>query len=376
MMGPYDFSTGTTNPETFPSEELAEAAARAVRSHSVELNTYPGKLGHEGLRRLMSDREFDREGVRIDPDRIALTNGSMQAVTLVAEALCEGHGDAVVMEEHCYSGTISAYRGLGIEMVGVPLDGQGMRTDALASTLTQMRDAGRAPRFIYVLATYQNPTGAVMPRERRLELLRIAREHDCIVVEDNCYADVHYEGEKPPALYALDDGPNQVYLCSLSKIFAPGVRLGYFTASSQPLFERILARRYDAGSNTLAAAITVEYLQGRIWQHCEMANVALKEKRDAMLSALEKELGNSCSWSRPAGGMFIWVRLPDTVDRQRLESLATDREVSFAQGSSFHIHEEGGPYIRLAFGFARVPDIHEGVARLARCIEQADREPA
>ena len=375
-MGPYDFSTGTTNPETFPTEALAEAAARAVRSHGVALNTYPDARGHEGLRRLMAEREFDREGVRLDPGRIALTNGSMQAVTLVAEALCEGRDDLVVMEEYCYSGTIAAYRDLGIELVGVPLDGQGMRSDALAGTLERLRQEGRAPRFLYVLATYQNPTGSVMPRERRLELLRVARAHRCIVVEDNCYGDVHYEGEKPPALYALDPGPLQVYLGSLSKIFAPGVRLGYLTASSDPLFERILARRHDAGPNTLAAAITAEYLESRLREHCERANLALREKRDAMLAALEAELGNTCSWSRPPGGLFIWVRLPEGVDRQRLEALAAEREVAFSHGSEFHVRGEAVPCIRLAFGFARVPDIHEGVARLARCIEAAGREPA
>ena len=375
-MGPFDFSTGTTNPETFPTEALAEAAARTVRSHGVELNTYPGSLGHEGLRRLMAKREFDREGVRLDPDRIALTNGSMQAVTLVAEALCEGRDDVVLMEEYCYSGTISAYRGLGIEMVGIPLDGRGMRTDALQSALERLRDEGRPPRFLYVLATYQNPTGSVMPLERRLELLRIAREHRCIVVEDNCYGDVHYEGEKVPALYALDDGVRQVYLCSLSKIFAPGVRLGYLTASSAELFDRIVNRRHDAGPNTLAAAVTAEYLGDRLWEHVEMANRALCEKRDTMLEALGAELGNTCSWSHPPGGLFIWVRLPDGSDVDRIEALAAERKVSFSQGTLFHVEGGGGPYIRLAFGFARVPDIHEGIARLARSIEAAERESA
>ena len=373
-MGPFDFSTGTTNPETFPTEALAEAAARAVRSHGVELNTYPGSLGHEGLRRLMAQREFDREGVRIDPERIALTNGSMQAVTLVAETLCEGHDDVVVMEEYCYSGTISAYRSLGIELVGIPLDGRGMRTDALQAALERLRDEGRPPRFLYVLATYQNPTGSVMPLERRIELLRIARAHRCIVVEDNCYGDVHYEGEKVPALYALDDGPRQVYLCSLSKIFAPGVRLGYLTASSSELFDRLMERRHDAGPNTLAAAVTTEYLANGLWEHVEMANRALKEKRDAMLEALETELGNTCSWSHPPGGLFIWVRLPDGSDVDRIEALAAKREVSFSQGTHFHVEGGGGPYIRLAFGFARVPDIHKGIARLARCIEATERE--
>ena len=372
-MDPFDFSTGTTNPETFPTDALADAAARAVRSHGVELNTYPGRLGHEGLRKLMAQREFDREGVRLDPERIALTNGSMQAVTLVAEALCEGHDDVVVMEEYCYSGTIRAYGGLGIEMVGVPVDGRGMRTDALAGALERLRSEGRPPRFIYVLASYQNPTGHVMPRERRLELLRIAREHRSIVVEDNCYGDVHFDGEKVPALYALDDGPRQVYLCSLSKIFAPGVRLGYLTASSPELFDRIVDRRFDAGPNTLAAAITAEYLEGRLWEHCEMANQGLKAKRDAMLAALESELGNTCSWSRPPGGLFIWVRLPDGTDLARLEAIAAERGVSFSQGSEFHVEGRGGPYIRLAFGFARVEDIHEGIARLAQSIETATR---
>ena len=347
-----------------------------MRSHGVELNTYPGSLGHEGLRRLMAEREFDREGVRLDPDRIALTNGSAQAVALVAEALCEGRDDIVVMEEFSYSGTIEAYRDLGIELVGVPLDGQGMRSDALASILGRLREEDRAPRFLYVLATYQNPTGSVMSRERRLELLRVAHAHQCIVVEDNCYGDVHYEGEKPPALYALDPGPLQVYLCSLSKIFAPGVRLGYLTASSGPLFERIVARRHDAGPNTLAAAITAEYLEGRLWEHCETANRALREKRDTMLAALEAELGNTCSWSHPPGGLFIWVRLPDGVDRQRLDALAAEQEVGFSHGSEFHVRGESIPCLRLAFGFARVADIREGVARLARCIEAAGRAPS
>ena len=278
------------------------------------------------------------------------------------------------MEEYCYSGTISAYRGLGIEMVGLPVDGGGMRTDALENALHRLREEDRSPRFVYVLATYQNPTGSVMPLERRLELLRIARAHGCIVVEDNCYGDVHYEGEKVPALYALDEGPQQVYLCSLSKIFAPGVRLGYLTASSVELFDRIVERRHDAGPNTFAAAVTAEYLGDRLWEHVEMANCALREKRDAMLGALETRLGNTCSWSHPPGGLFIWVRLPDGSDVDRIEALAAEQEVSFSQGALFHVTGNGGPHIRLAFGFARVPDIHEGIARLARCIEAAERE--
>ncbi len=369
-MAQWDFSTGNTNPETFPAQAFAAAAAEAIEDSFADLNRYPGKLGHEGLRKLMVEREAEREGVTLDYERMMITNGSMQAVTLVAEALCTAPDSAVIMEEYSYVGTINAYRALGIKMVGVPLDGYGMRMDALADTLETMHAQGRPPSFIYTLPTYQNPTGHVMPRERRLELLALAKRYECVVVEDNCYADVHFEGEKEPALYALDDGPRQIYICSLSKIFAPGVRLGYLCAR-EPMFERLLERRHDAGPNTLAAAMTERYLRGRIWQHTEMANAALKVKRDAMLDALERELGNTCSWSHPPGGLFVWVRLPDDVSVAHLKQVAVQHDVDFADGATFHIHNEPGSYIRLAFGFPSVEEIRDGIARLAAALKDA-----
>ena len=367
---PYDFSSGNTNPETYPGEELAAAAARVIPGLATALNTYPGKLGHEGLRRLLAARESAREGVEIDPDHIVLTNGSMQGVTLVAETFCEGYGDRVVLEELTYNGTIEAYRALGIEMVGVPVDGSGMRTDRLAEILDEMSREGRPPRFVYTLATYQNPTGAMMPRARRAELLAAAKRHGCLVVEDNCYGDVHYDGEKPPALYAMDDYPEQIYLCSLSKIFAPGVRLGYIVARP-PLLGRILARRHDAGPNTLSAAITTEYLEPDLWGHVERANAALKAKRDAMLAALEAHLGNYCSWSRPVGGLFIWVRLPDGLDTEALAAAAAERGVAYKPGSEYHVAGREIPFIRLAFGFPEIGAIETGIARLGESIREA-----
>ena len=370
---PYDFATGNTNPETFPAEDFAASAAAVIPALTVELNRYPGKLGHERMRRLMAEREYDREGVRLEPEHIVLTNGSMQAITLVAETLCAGIGaggdKCVVMEAYNYVGTIRAFDAMGIEMVGVAQDAQGMRTDDLADVMERLAAQGRRPRFIYTLATYQNPTGAMMPRARRQELVEIAARHDCVVVEDNCYGDVHFEGAKPPALYALDRGPRQIYICSLSKIFAPGVRLGYLTAAPEML-ERILAFRNDAGPNTLAAALTAAYLDGRLWEHVETANAALKTKRDAMLGALESELGNLCSWSHPVGGLFIWLRLPDDVSVPALQAAAEARGVTFADGANFHIHGHAGPYIRLAFGFPPVAAIRDGIAELGAAIRE------
>ena len=159
----YDFGSGRTDPGSFPTEELAAAAQQAVREIGPELCSYPGDMGHQNLREIMAARESEREGVDVSPDQVALTNGSMQAVTLVAEALMQGAGDIIVTEELTYSGTIGAYKALGAELVGVPLDDQGMCVDALADTLGDLHRKGTPPRFIYTLTTYQNPTGSMMP---------------------------------------------------------------------------------------------------------------------------------------------------------------------------------------------------------------------
>ena len=370
----YDFGSGRTDPGSFPTEELAAAAREAVREIGPELCLYPGDMGHQGLREIMAVRESEREGVDVSPDHISLMNGSMQAVTLVAEALMQGVGDIVVTEELTYSGTIGAYLNLGVELVGVPLDEHGMRTDALADTLEDLHRKGTPPRFIYTLATYQNPTGSMMPRARRLELLEVARRYDAVVVDDNCYGDVHFEGAKEPSLYALDDSPNIIYICSLSKILGPGVRVGYVVARP-PMLGRLLDRRFDGGNSLLASSICAHYFRDRLWDHIERKNAILKEKRDAVFTGLEQSVGDICTWSRPVGGLFIWVEFPDDVDRDKLTALCAERNIMVARGQGFHIHREDVPAIRLAFGYAALEDIQEGVPLLGECIQMA-RAPA
>lgn len=366
----YDFAVGRTNPETFPLAAFQAAAQRAIERDHVLYTNYPGELGHEGLRDLMATREAEREGVVVPADRIALTNGSMQAVTLVAEALIEHRDDIVITEAVTYPGTISTYRDFGMRMVGVLMDEHGMRPDALESAIAELARDGKRPRFVYTEATYQNPTGTTMPRARRLEILEVVKRHELILVEDNCYGDVHYEGEKPPAFYALDDYEQQIYICSLSKIFAPGVRLGYFTAPPD-LFRRVLRKRHDAGSNTLAASIVHEYLAGGLWRHCDEQNAVLKRKRDLLIDMLEQQLGDLCRWSQPAGGLFLWLRFPDDVDRDRLSSLSEARGFRYGRGRNFHVDNDDVPYLRLAFG--HVPDkaIRDGIPVLAQCIREA-----
>jgi 2-aminoadipate transaminase len=365
----YDFGSGRSNPETFPVEALQKAAVEVIERDADELNDYPGKLGYRPLREAMARRESDREGVTVDPDHLMLTNGSMQAVTLVAEALQDAPGDTCIVEEFSYPGTLAAYKSLKLDMVGIPLSDEGMQLDVLERRLEELARDGRPPKFIYTITTYQNPTGFTMPESKRRDLIDIARRFDVPLVEDNCYGDVHYEGPVAPAIYALDDDPRHIYLASLSKILAPGLRLGYVLARP-PMLEKIMERRHDAGSNTLAAAIVAEFYSEGIWPHTSMGNDALKVKRDLTLAGLEAELADLCVWSRPVGGLFIWVRIPDDVNGRKLLELANERGFHFLPGIAFHFENDKVPYLRLAFGHLTAEQIENGIPILARCIRE------
>ncbi len=366
----YDFGSGRSDPESFPTEALKAAALKVLDAESNEINNYPGSLGHLGMRQAMAQRESTRESVKVDPEHIVLTNGSMQAVTLTAEALMDCPGDSVIIEEFSYPGTLSAYRSLKYNMVGIRLDEGGMRMDHLEEQLHRLNMEGKLPKFIYAISTYQNPTGFVMPKARRLEMIALARRYDVPIVEDNCYADVHYDGPVEPAVYALDDDPNHIYLCSLSKILAPGLRLGYILARP-PMLETLLERRHDAGGNYLTAAIVAEFYKEGIWNHAKVANAALKEKRDITIKGLKEHLDDLCIWSNPVGGLFVWVRIPDDVNRQKLYELSRQRGFNYLLGSSFHYREEDVPYLRLAFGHLKAKQIEEGIPVLSQCLREA-----
>jgi 2-aminoadipate transaminase len=370
MMEVYDFAIGQTNPETFPVDAFRDAAIAAIEEEHDAFNRYPGGKGHAGLRQLMAERESQREGVPVDPEMIALMNGSMQAVTLAGQALMQAPGDIVITEEYTYSGTISAYKGIGLTMLGVAMDEQGMRMDALADTLQKLQRSDQKVRFIYTLTTYQNPTGTCMPLSRKKQLLEIADRYQLPIVEDNCYGDVHFDGAKVPSLYALDDSERQIYIGSLSKIFAPGVRLGYLLAR-KPHFNNIVSQRFDAGSNYFAAAVLAQFYKKGIWEHCDVANPVLRHKRNLVCELLNDTLADFCVWSVPVGGLFIWVRLPEDIDMDKLRQVAAANNFYFAAGKDFHVDSKQVPYLRLAFG--HVPDdlIKKGIPVLARSIAAA-----
>ena len=369
-MKTFPFGSGRPDPSSFPNRGLAEAAMRILPELGDELASYPGSLGYEPLRKLMAQRFARREGVVLPVDQIALTTGSMQAVTLVAQVFVESPGDVIVLEEYSYSGTLSAYRKEGAELVGIPLDEHGMRMDALERTLDMLVSGNRKPKFIYTLATYQNPTGSIMPVDRRRELLDIAGRFGIPVVEDHCYADTVYEDRHEPALWTLEHETPVIHIESLSKILGPGVRLGYL-AAPRHLLDRILQYRRDGGTSSLSAAIVCEYFREELWSHVDRINAIVGRKRDLMFDMLSR-FPDAFEWfSRPSGGLFIWVKLPDATDTVACEQLAESMGIDYATGKAFHVYNKDVPYIRLAFGFATHDDVRTGIPILADCIRRS-----
>jgi 2-aminoadipate transaminase len=370
--GPREFNFGAGNPDpgVFPSHDLGEAAQRVITRLGKELARYPDPRGVPELRAVAAERFERNHHVRVSIDDIVITNGAMQGLQLSAQGLARP-GDPVVVEEFEYGGTIRVFKQHGLELVPAPLDEHGMRIDGLAEVLEHQERAGRRPSFIYTTASYQNPTGTTQPRGRRLQLIELARQYRIPIVEDDTYGDISFEPLSERAIYTLAEPGEVMYIGSFSKILGPGIRLGFFIAP-ETLSARLMPWKTDGGTSALSQLIAAEYFKDHLWDHVEEGRGAVKEKRNVLLDALEREFGPmGMHWTRPDGGLFLWVTLPDDVDRLRLQELATARHITYATGRAFHALDRDVPYLRLAFGWIAIEDIAEGVRLLAECVREA-----
>jgi 2-aminoadipate transaminase len=375
MAHEYNFGPGNPDPGVFPALELGAAAQRVLTEMGQELAHYPDPLGLPALRAVAAERFERNHGVRPALADIVITNGAMQGLTLSAQGLARP-GDSVVLEDFEYGGTIRVFKQHGLRLVGVPLDDSGMRMDALEEVLARESHAGTKPAFIYTTASYQNPTGTTLPGERRERLIELAREHGLPIVEDDTYGDISFEPQPERAVYTLAEPGEVMYIGSFSKILGPGIRLGFFIAPP-PLAARILPWKIDGGTSALSQMIAAEYFKDHLWEHVEEGRQSVKDKRNMLLDALESEFGNlsGMHWTRPAGGLFVWVKLPEQVDRVRLRELAAEANILYATGQAFHALDEDVPYLRLAFGWIEREDIPVGVQRLAVCVRAAMPAP-
>ena len=375
---PYNFVGGDNDADAVPVEDFIAASQSMLAREGRTLATYGLSSGPQGYRPL---REFiayslnARAGMRQTADDILIVSGSLQALDLV-NAVFLSPGDTVVLEEANYHGTLARLERAGVRRLGVQLDGNGMRMDALANILARLKAEGTRPKYIYTIPTVQNPTGSIMPEARRLEMLRLAREYDVPIFEDDCYADLTFDGTRPRAIRALDDRGQVVYCGSFSKTVAPALRVGYVVAEWEVL-SRLLAVKYDAGSGALEQMMLAEYCATHFDAHVSELQGVLKFKCDTIMEALAAEFGTAAEFSAPKGGIFIWVTLPNEVDTSRLGEVALAQGVALNPGAEWCADPETGRHrLRLCFGHPSEREIRDGVARLAQICHEETGIPA
>lgn len=367
----FNFIGGHNDPESIPIEGLVEAAAAVIRREGRDLAMYnlaKGPQGHPGLRRVVADKLRRHRGIDAPDDDVLITTGSGQAMNMIIRMLVDP-GDTVLLEEFCYAGAIMRFRAAGANVVGLPVDGDGIRMDALERILADLAARGVRPKCLYTIPTIQNPSGSILPLARRERLIALCREHAVPIFEDECYADLVWAGTAPPAIYGLDPGLT-LHIGSFSKTLAPALRLGYVVAPWEML-ARLIPLKADSGTGALDQMIVAEYFGKHFDDHAQRLSAVLKEKRDVMVDAVAREFGSAAELWVPKGGIFLWVKLPDAVDVTTLLEPAAQAGVAFNPGPEWTVDgERARSYLRLCFGSATREEIDEGVKRLARvCFE-------
>jgi 2-aminoadipate transaminase len=364
-VGVISFARGAPAPECLPVRELAACARDALERDGVTALSYGPAGGYGPLREWLAERHG------VAPGRVVLTNGGMQALVFLARHLLRD-GGRVLVEAPSYDRPLKALAALGADVVALPMDEEGLEPDALEQALGD----GEPPAFLYTIPTFQNPSGRTLSDERRRELVRLARERGLLVVEDDPYGLVRFEGTPPPTLHELAGGENVVYLSSFSKTVAPGLRVGYLVLPDGLVAEvEALAVGDTITPVLLSQAVVWEFVRrGSFAPNLERVRGLLRDRRDAMLGALERELPAGARWSRPQGGYFLWLDLPGGVDSRELLGRAEEAGVTFVRGSDFFPGGSGGrSSARLAYSFASPAEIAEGVARLAALLPAAAR---
>ena len=357
-MAVISFARGVPAPECLPVEELAECARAALERDGRTILSYGPVAGYGPLREWIAERHG------VEPGRVLVTNGSLQGFVFLAQRF---RGGRVLVEAPTYDRPLKILAGLGADAVALPVDDDGLDPDALAAEL----DRGPKPAFLYTIPTFQNPSGRTLSAERRRRVVELAQDHDLLVLEDDPYGLVRYEGEPPPTLFELDGGERIAYSSSFSKTIAPGVRVGYLVlpAELEADLEAIAVSTYITPV-LLGQATVHEFLsRGYLEPNLERVRRLLGARRDAMLAALDRELGAEAAWSRPEGGYFVWLDLPRGVSAAELLPHAADAGVTFVPGTDFYPRGEGGAgSARLAFSFVSPDEIDEGVSRLAELL--------
>lgn len=363
----YSFVGGNNDPDQVPVADLKAAVDAVLTREGRSLATYGlahGPQGYLPLREFLSAKLRRDGGLTCGADDIMIVSGSLQALDLVNQAMLS-RGDTVIVETENYQGTLTRLTRLGVNMVSIPLDQDGMRMDALATALADLKARGIRPKYIYTIPTVQNPTGTIMPQARRVELLRLSEDYGVPIFEDDCYADLTWDGTRPPAVHAMATQGNVIHIGSFSKSVAPALRVGFVVAPWQ-IMSRMLALKTDAGSGALEQMVLAEYCAAHFAAHVPKLTRGLHAKLETLVEALNAEFGTTAEFSAPKGGIFLWVKLPDNVDTMKLYQAALKAGVSINPGPEWCTDKAySKSRIRLCFASPSHEEIRAGIAVLA-----------
>jgi 2-aminoadipate transaminase len=363
----YNFIGGHNDAELVPVDRLIAAANAVLAREGSTLSTYgleSGPLGYRLLREFLAAKLKRTAQISCTADEILITSGSLQAIDLV-NGVFLARGDTVIIEQQSYQGSLTRLDRMGVHAVGIPLDEEGMRMDALAAALAEIKGRNIRPKYIYTIPTVQNPTGSVMPEQRRHELLRLAYDYNVPIFEDDCYADLTWDGSRPPAIHAMSDRGGVIHIGSFSKSIAPALRVGYIVAPWDVL-ARMLAIKTDAGSGALEQMVLGEFCSKHFADHVPRLTRGLRTKLEMLMEALAEQFGTSAEFAEPKGGIFLWVKLPDAVDIQKLAQAALASGVAINPGPDWSTDKaHGKSRTRLCFANPSHQAIREGIATLA-----------
>jgi len=374
----FDFTGGNNDADRLPLEGLIAAAEAVLRREGRTLSTYglnSGPQGYRPLREFLVAKLKADAGMACTADDILITSGSLQALDLVNGTLLE-RGDTVIIEENCYQGSINRLTRRGVTPVGIPLDREGMRIDALSNALDALKRKGIRPKYIYTIPTVQNPTGTILPVGRREAMLRLSAAHGVPIFEDDCYCDLIWSGERPPAIHALSECGGVIHIGSFSKSIAPALRVGYIVAPWDAM-SRMLALKTDGGSGALEQMVLAEYCAAHFFKHVPVLRRSLRAKLETLMESLNEHFGRAAEFDDPKGGIFLWVKLPEGVDAMKLYQPALAAGVAINPGPEWSVNKDASRnWMRLCFASPSHEEIHQGVAALAEVCRREFGVPA
>jgi 2-aminoadipate transaminase len=366
---------GWPDPAVFPTAEIRTILDEDLRTAGSQALQYGATEGLIELRQLLARRAAD-EGLRLTAEHLMLTQGSQQAMDLAAAAFLDP-GDVAIVGCPTYVGGTGAFATVGAELVGVPVDAEGIDPDALHRRLRTLAARKRPARVLYVIPNYQNPDGSLMPLERRRALVELAERYGFVILEDDPYGALRFDGEALPSLAALDGAGRVILARSFSKTISPGLRMAWVAAAPEVLRRLGVVKQYrDCCSGNLAQQVVLGFLKRGLFEpYLARLCAHYRAKRDRMLAALDRHFPSSARWNRTQGGFFVWITLPDGLDGEELLQVALRRKVAFVPGRPFHVDGSGTNTIRLSFSQSDDATIDAAVADLGAALQELTARP-